>query len=152
MTCLTGCGGGKKATPATAVATTTSSTPDLHELAQTYLRIAGPANAATATFAEKANRWNDQTTNAQAVKDAAPAIAAHQKADNALLHVDWPSSVAVDVKALVAADGAVVGDLNGLKNIDLTSAGDWSNQLSQDLGKFSAATKIVRADLGLPPH
>lgn len=85
-------------------------------------------------------------------KDAAPLIAAFEKGDGELLRVDWPAETRADVKALVAADGAVLGDLRVLDTVSLLSAGDWSNQFSQDFGKLAAAADIVRADLGLPSN
>ena len=159
LACLTGCGGSSTANSpgvdsVPSVPTTDTSTaaaPDLHKLAQTYLRIVAPANSVVTTFRKKAADWNDNTTNPQAAKEAAPVIAAFEKADNELLRVDWPPATAVDVKALVTADGALIGDLNALENVDLLSAGNWANQFSQDAGKVSAAVNIVRSDLGLPP-
>jgi hypothetical protein len=154
---LVGCGssGGKKASRGTSVAitngaATTSTTPELHELAQTFLRIVGPANAAITTFGKKAKRWTTKTTYGQAVNDAAPLIAALEKTDNALLRVHWPSSIAVDVKALVTGDGAVIGDLKALDSLTFRPR-VWVKQFPQDVGKLSSAAHLVRADLGLPP-
>jgi hypothetical protein len=161
LACLTACGGSKKTSPPTAtsaIQTTSESitgrptTPNLHELRQTYLRLVKPANEALDAFQKKAAQWDkNNTTPAQAARDAAPLIAASQKLDNALLRVDWPPSTEADMKALVRAHGAVIGDLQGLGSLDLLSKGSWTNQFLQDYGKMQAAVSIVRADLGLPP-
>jgi hypothetical protein len=153
--CGGGGGGGNEASPGSSVTTThhdmttQSATPSTQELAQTYLRIVRPANAEIDRFTAKARSWNDETTNAQAAKDAGPVIAALEEADNELLRVRWPAAIRADVKALVRADGAVIGDLNGIR--DAVAVGSWANQFSKDLGEFAAAVAIVRADLGLPP-
>jgi hypothetical protein len=62
-----------------------------------------PANAAADTLPKKVNSYTSKTTDAEQAKDLAPAIAAFQKSDNALLRVDWPPAMAADVKALVRA-------------------------------------------------
>src|SRR5262245_54894906 len=155
---LAGCGGGgSKAKPGSTTesrtdgGSMTESPPSQHELAQTYLRIVKPANAEADRFNAKANRWDDSTTNAQAAKDAAPLIAAIQKADGKLLRVHWPAATEADIKALIRADGALIGDLRALKGVDMSSAGSLSNQFERDAGDVQAAANIVRADLGLPP-
>jgi hypothetical protein len=76
-------------------------------------------------------------------------IAALEEADNELLRVRWPATIEADVKALVRANGTVIGDPNGIR--DAVAVGSWANQFSKDLGEFAAAVAIVRADLGLPP-
>jgi hypothetical protein len=155
---LVGCGGGNnnKGSSGSATAVTLSigsetgtAPPSQHELAQTYLRIVRPGNAAVDSFKAKAARWNHNTTGVQAAKDAAPLIAAIQKADRQMLRVEWPPSTTADVKDLVRAHGALVGDLNALETLNILSAGDWVNQFTQDAGKAAAGANIVRADLGL---
>ncbi len=158
---VSGCGGGgggnanSTAVPAATTThhdMTTQSTPSTEELAQTYLRIVNPGNAEADRFNAKAARWNDQTTGEQAAKDAQPLIAGIQKADRELLRIDWPAPIAADIKELIRVQGALIGDLRGLENVNAFSAGSWSNQFSQDVGKLTAAANIVRADLGLPPN
>jgi hypothetical protein len=68
--------------------------------------------------------------------------AADSAADNQLLRVAWPTpAITADVKAMVSADGAEIGDLQ--RNND--------SALAADQGKAVAAANIVRTDLGLPP-
>jgi hypothetical protein len=154
---LAGCGGGgNEASPASPVTTThhdmtTQSAPSKQELAQEYLRIVAPANAALDTFNKKESSYDKNTTTQQVATDLAPVIAAYQEADNALLRVSWPSSIATDVKAMVTADGALIGDLQATTVQDVLSSGSWATQVSQDGGKSVAAANIVRADLGLAP-
>jgi hypothetical protein len=158
---MTGCGGGggggdsaapEKAASTTPAAATTTSAPNMDELAQTYLRIVKPANQASEALRKKASHWTDSTTPAQAAKDAEPTIAAYRAADNALLRVDWPAATRWDVKELVRADSALIGDLEALEGLDAFSTGNWSSQFVQDAEKVGAAANIVRADLGLPPY
>jgi hypothetical protein len=70
--------------------------------------------------------------------------------DDKVLRVDWPPETAVDVKELVRADRAFIGDLRALENVDVLSLG-LVNQARQDTTKGGAAANVVRADLGLPP-
>jgi len=153
---LSGCGGGSKHAASTSrvvvgTDTLTVTEPTRHELAQEYLRIIGPMNAEFARFQAKAKGWDDNTTGPEAAEDAAPVIAAIRKGNNELLRVSWSTSTMSDVKEMVRADGALIGDLAGLAGVDLFSVGNWSSQFTQDAGRLQAAVNIVRADLGLPP-
>jgi hypothetical protein len=147
-------GGGKGATSSSAttviISVSSSTTQSRQELAQQYLDIVRPGNAAVNDFIAKASHWNDQTSASQAAKDAAPLIVAIKKADGELLSVQWPAETRADVKELVKAHGALIGDLTALESVNILSAGDWVNQFTQDAGKANAAGRIVRADLGLP--
>jgi hypothetical protein len=117
----------------------------------TYLAIIQPANDALINFGAKARGWNSETTGAQAASDAQPAIAAVREAVNKLLRVNWPGPTAADIKAQARAFGAVTGDLAALAGVTPLSSGAWVAQYGQDAGAASAASDIVRADLGLPP-
>jgi hypothetical protein len=130
---------------------TTPATSSKQDLARTYLRIVAPANAAHDTLERKSKSYDDSTTAEQVASDLAPVIAAYEAADNALLRVKWPASIAADVKALVVANGALIGDLRAAGSQDVLSSSNWATQLSQDGGKSAAAANIVRADLGLAP-
>jgi hypothetical protein len=142
---------GTVAETTTAATTKTQSTPTQQELAQTYLTIVGPANIAIDTFSKKANRWTDQTTSAQAAKDAAPLIPVIDAVTNELLRVQWPAATQPDVKELARDWATVNGDLASLSSVDALSASDWARQFTSDITKASADSNIVRADLGLPP-
>jgi hypothetical protein len=48
-------------------------------------------------------------------------------------------------------DGAVEGDLATLGYLNALTFPNWATQFDQDYGKMLAASRIVRADLGLPP-
>jgi hypothetical protein len=123
-------------------------------LANVYLAIATPARNVLVHVQAKTSRWNNQTTGMQAAKDVAPAVVALEQFDNKLLRIQWPSSTAADVKQLVRAYGACIGDLTGLTGVDMhdmLSVGNWGNQFARDTGNVEAAVSIVRADLGLPP-
>jgi hypothetical protein len=155
---LIGCGGGHTASPVTvhetvtAAATgTTSATPNREELAREYLRIVAPANAAHDALIKKSKSNDSDTTAEQLASDLAPVIAAYEEADNALLRVNWPPSIEADVKALVAANGTLIGDLRAADIQDVLSSSSWATQVSRDGGRSAAAANIVRADLGLPP-
>src|SRR5262245_59661122 len=145
-----GCGGGGKQAsppaappPATTAATTTAAAPSQQELAATYLRIVKPANAELDRWFVRVERWNDKTTNAQAVKDSQPLIDAIDEADSKLLRVPWPAATRADVKDLVRADAALVADLNGLGSVNLLSSDQWISQFQHDATQGGAAANIV---------
>lgn len=150
---LAACGASKAApAPAAPVAsvssghdTTTTSTPAVN-YGQQYLAIVGPANAAG-----NAAVIPDNPTGARLAQVFAPVIAAYQKADDALLRAQWPAGAQADIKAMVTADGAVIGDMNAAAGQNALSAASWETQLSSDGAKAKAAANVVRADLGLPP-
>jgi hypothetical protein len=116
------------------------------------------------TIAQASNRHPKDITQAQAAKqylaDVAPAnalpkstkppayAAAVHKLDTLLLRQRWPSGTRADVRALVAADAAVVGDYNASPNSSVGSAHDATTQ--KDVEADSTAANIVRSDLGLP--
>ena len=129
---------------------TTRTAPSKHELAQTYLRIIRPANSALARFDAKAQRWDYGTAGPAAAEDAAPAIAAVKEADVELLRTHWPSPVARDIHALVRADDALIGVMRAVATLTDAASLDWANHFAQALARASAASNVVRADLGLP--
>jgi hypothetical protein len=94
----------------TATSMQTLSGADRQKLAREYLRIVAPANKAHDALMEKTRSYDSNTTTEELGSNLAPVIAAYEDADNAL-RVNWPSVVAADVKALVAANGALIGDL-----------------------------------------
>jgi hypothetical protein len=129
---------------------TTRTAPSKHELAQKYLRIIRPASSALARFDAKAQRWDYGTSGPAAAEDAAPAIAATKEADRNLLRTHWPSRVARDIRALVQADGALIGVMQSVATLTDAASLDWANHFAQAVEKVSAASNGVRADLGLP--
>jgi hypothetical protein len=105
-----------------------------------YLAIVAPEN-------EALRKLPKYPTAAEVV----PVIAAGETADNALLRVAWPTTVLADVKLLVTADGAVIGELRALGTGSAADEGTWETQYAADTGKQLAAVQVVRADLHLPP-
>ena len=149
---LTGCGGGghseNTAHPTTP---TTSGTSSRDELGQKYLEIVAPGNQAIETFKQKTDAYSDSTTADQVAADAAPVVSAIDEVDNALLRVDWPATIATDVKALVTADGALKGDLNSVGSLNALSISAWSASSHKTPVEKAQLQNIVRADLGLTP-
>jgi hypothetical protein len=159
---LAACGGGDgssadttETTPATTstreTAPSRSTELTRKEAADKYLEILGPANAALAKWQKQAQSYTDDTTAEEIGKDTAPVAAALDDASAALLRVQWPSSVAPDVKELVRAHGPLAGDFRSVSSQTIFSVQNWITQLQQDAGKAHAAANIVRSDLGLPP-
>ena len=82
-------------------------------------------------------------------------IAAWQQADHDLLRVKWPAAIAADVKAIVRANGAVIGDLGALEGarevVTDRLASKWFSHYLNDEAVATAKANNVRADFGLPP-
>jgi hypothetical protein len=154
---MAGCGSAQQTQSPTRVEDTTTTAAagapktDLREFAQIYLRITDPANAAADRFEKNRAAYTDETTVAEIAADVKPLAEEYEKADNALLRVSWPPTVAADIKALVAANVPLISDMTSLGDQDALALSTWSNQVRQDIAKAHAAAMIVRADLGLPP-
>ena len=125
--------------PAAVVSPAASATP-LSFYAAQYLRLIKPANDALNALQALPSTSTDADYGAAAAKIAP----VYQAVDAALLRAQWPANVMVDIKALVTADGAVIGDLSNLTASTVDT-------MVRDSGTASAQSNIVRADLGLPP-
>jgi hypothetical protein len=152
---LPACGPSKSAAPGTTTAApattaaTSSSTAaaSISALAERFVTLGRPLQAALDTFTNGVAALGDNPRAADVAGLAAPAIAALNSFDEALLREPWPPNVKTDVDALVTADRTLESDLGAVGS----PASAWVNQFGSDEGKLSAAFSIVRADLGLPP-
>jgi lipase chaperone LimK len=85
----------------------------------------------------------DDTPDSQVQALANQLVAAIQSENAQLLRMSWPANIMADIKAMVVADGPVLGDF-----ADLESGQD---RLVTDSGAANAAYNILLADVGLPP-
>ncbi len=120
-----------------------------------------------ATIAQASTHHPKGITQAQAAKqylaDVAPAnalpqstkppayAAAVEKLDSLLLSQRWPSGTRADIRALVVADAAVVGDYNAFPSSNILNGSALNPTTQKDLEADTTAANIVRSDLGLPP-
>ena len=141
VSCLVGCGRSHSAGSTTGA--------DKKKLAESYLRIVAPANAAIATFWERANSHGPWTTK-QLASVIAPVIPAYEAADNALLRVHWPPGIRAKVRALVGSNRAVTDLLSANKRLNTRYVGAFVTQLDNETEESQAAANIVRAKLRLP--
>jgi hypothetical protein len=147
LAAVTGCGSGSTPAPVARDAPATThqqqrSGPTIKQQANSYLRIVAPVNAAL-------EAWNaaykDSLTLEERKAVNTPLIAATEKFDRDLLRVRWSPEVHSDVRALVNADAAFVGDLVA----DNEGSVDTS-QAAHHEAAVGAAVAAVRGDLGLP--
>jgi hypothetical protein len=148
------CGGGSSKATAGATASVaptavgTAAVLTQNEQADAYLKAVAPANAALAEFKAKVN---DQSTQAE-VADAAETMAtALEGVDSTLARIAFTGQAAVDVRSMIAVDGAFIGDLRAVRSSSAFSMSSLGNTISRDAGALNAAVTVVRADLGLPP-
>jgi hypothetical protein len=112
-----------------------------------YLADVAPVNAATDTAK---SAFDAATTAPQLAAAAAPLVASIETLNSTMLRQQWPSVAKADVKSLVIAAGAELGDLNSLATINDSNASTIETNLSKDIAATGTAANIVRADLGLP--
>jgi hypothetical protein len=144
--------GGSKATPGssptstpgrTAVSATTVTTSPIASL---YLRIVGPADAASGTFFTALKGLPATATGADAQKFATPAADAIEHADRQLLGVKWPGKIGRDVGALVAANEQLVVDLRSLEPQKSVTNGAWTVAFERDVRIVFDRATVVQAD------
>jgi hypothetical protein len=158
---LAACGssGGSHSGPSTATSaatpalTSTSSAPSSSAPATTPAASATPLSVYATKFQEigrpseklqdKFKALPSDTTLAEAQRLATQIVTATQKGNAQLLRETWPPQVEKDIRAMVIADGPVLGDLADIEN--------GQDRLVTDSGTANAAYNIVLADLGLPP-
>jgi hypothetical protein len=157
-----GCGSSAMTVPqATSVSTTSTQantgTPSgaltKAQAARKYLAAIAQGNAVQNAFLEKANKWNDSTTDAEAEKDAQPLISALTDQRTSLLSIaNSYQPAAADIKAVINDDASLIGDLENLATLkDPNTGQSLEHQIVSDLNKSSAASAIVRSDLGISP-
>lgn len=140
--CVAACGG--SSTPAAAPASSSSPTADVGAL---YLAAVAPANAAGDVFRAKIN---DQSTQAEVVAAAAPLADAYVAMDERLARIPFTGQAATDVRALVTADGQLIGDLRAIGQQTAFSLAAFQAQFGRDVAAVGSAVTLIRADLGLP--
>jgi len=155
---LAGCGGETvpgSTNPAGSVASTTSTSATVMSKTAAgaeFQADVAPANSAVSAFASKAQAWSSSTTDSQAEADAQPLIQAISTLQSKLAQLaqSYPPASA-DLKAEVTAAASLHGDLLGLSSLNMLNASSWEQTFERDAATLSAASKTVRADLGLPP-
>jgi hypothetical protein len=78
-------------------------------------------------------------------------FAAVERFDTLLLSQQWPSGTRADIRALVVADAALVGDYNAFPRSNILNGSDLNAKTKKDLEADTTAANTVRSDLGLPP-
>jgi len=149
---LAGCGSGGTANTAAPTSTSAAATapvatpspasPTAHPLAfyaAQFLRL----TAASHTAQDKLRDLLGASTLQQTQAATTALVQVEQITNAQLLRAEWPPSVGADIRALVLAEGPLLGDLSNIAT--------GSGSVGKDSGAVTAASNIVRADLGLPP-
>jgi hypothetical protein len=148
---IAGCGGsGSSSTSASGTATAGTMTKE--QAAHTYLAAVVTPNVVLRTFLAKANGWTNSTPSTQTAADAKPLINAITTLRPKLqaLAAAFPEA-ATDLKAVVAAQAVLQGDLASLAAVNALNASSFAQTVARDARALRAATAIVRSRLGLPP-
>ncbi len=115
-----------------------------------YLQAVAPVNSAAAEFAAATANWTNSTTPVQAEADAAPLLAAFQAVQPQLLVLAAAYPPAAE--HLLAANDAVsrlIADLAQLGSLGSIGLDPWLQRYQTDLQALSAASNLVRDDLGV---
>lgn len=131
------------APPATAAVLT------LEQQASAYLAAVAPANKAVGIFNARVTPSSSQEDAAREGELLANALEANAAR---LSRIAFTGQSVVDIRALLTAFGAIVGDLRAIRNQSDFSLGSFSTVFSRDEGAAAAAVTLIRADLGLPPR
>jgi hypothetical protein len=125
--------------PTSPPATSAAPTP----LASLYLRILGPADAASGKFFTALKALPATATGADAEKSALPAADAIERANRQLRGVKWPGKLGRDIPALVSANEALVIDLRSLGPQKSVTTGAWTTRFERDVrAVFNRATAV----------
>jgi hypothetical protein len=148
---IVGCGGSSSSSTS-ASGTAASGTMTKEQAAHTYLAAVAKPNEVLRTFLAKANGWTDSTPSTQAAADAKPLIDAITTLRTKLqaLAAAYPAA-ANDLKAVVAAQAVLQGDLASLAAVNALNASSFAQTVTRDARALRAATAMVRSHLGLPP-
>ena len=148
------CGGASSKTASTAptaaepVASASPAALSQKQQADAYLAAVAPANSALSAYKTKIT---DNSTQAEVAAASAPVADAIEQVDNALARIAFTGQTAIDVRAVIATAGVLVGDFRSVGSQNAFSVSKFDATLSRDVGAANAAVAIVRADLGLPP-
>jgi hypothetical protein len=138
------------APPTAAVSSSTVPPPGTSQYGTLYLQILGPADVASGTFFTKLKALKSSATGADAQRIATPAAVAIETADQQLLHVSWPHTVAPAVAALVLDDARLVADLRILHTLSHVTTGSWKSRFEHDVAAVSAQVQVVVTELQRP--
>ena len=100
-------------------------------------------------------QWKAATAGASKVSQITAPAAAYAAAltsfDDALAKLPVGGKAATDIPTLLSADQVVITDLNAAGTQTAGTLAAWARQLAADGAKAIQASKVVRADFGLPP-
>ena len=105
--------GAPPAPPATPTSLPSPTTPSERYMAL-YTNAVAPADQAIATFNTQANALTNAAQVTDLAKIATPLADTLDRVDRALLGVDWPAKLSKDIRAVVAADSAIIADLRNV--------------------------------------
>lgn len=151
---LSACGGSPSPVTSTTIATatiaptpTTIPTPDIAAIGAQFTALLGPVNPAFKTMNAYLFADKGQTPD-QIQKHMLIFVAVLRKFDAGLLAIAWPTQTTGDAHALVTADGALEGVLDGAAV--MTSYNGWVSAGQSALDGARSAAAILRSDLRLP--
>jgi hypothetical protein len=123
------------------------------QAAADYEEMAARLNPIQTEFHERARRWDDSTSNEQAVSDARPFVEALAQAVSSLRDIaaGYPPAAA-PLEADARAATTLRDDLLGLSHLRSIGLDAWIERYNDDRSRVAAASNDVRRALGLPKH
>lgn len=115
-----------------------------------YTNAVAPADAAIATFNAQAKALTNSANVADLAKVATPLAETLARVDRTLLGITWPAKLTKDIRAVVAADSAIIADLRNVSKQTARSIPTLKKQFSGDLSKLALKVSIVVNELTPP--
>lgn len=151
---FSGCGGGGSSSPSGgaqgggAGGGATSTTIDAVAQYQAAVR---KADAATCVFNKAVAALGPSAPVRETKALVPPVTRALRTFRQELGDISWPAAARTDAVNLQRATDAIVGDIETYPQQSPTSIGAWNNKTQQDKATFAAATRSLRAHIGLLP-
>jgi parvulin-like peptidyl-prolyl isomerase len=138
--------------PATTSARTAvpSSTTASDRYISLYTNAVAPADVAITTFNAQAKALTNSANVADLAKIATPLADTLERVDRTLLQIAWPAKLTNDIRAVVAADSAIIADLRNVSKQTARSISTLKKQFSGDLSKLALKVSIVVPELARP--
>lgn len=141
---------GSRPAPTSTPASVPSSTTASDRYMALYANAVAPADAAITTFNAQAKALANSANVADLAKIAKPLAYTLERVDRTLLGITWPAKLKNDIRAVVAADSAIVTDLRVVSNQTARSISTLKKQFLGDLSKLALKVSIVVNELASP--
>lgn len=115
-----------------------------------YTNAVAPADAAITIFNAQAKALTNSANVTDLAKLATPLADTLEQVDRTLLGIVWPAKLTKDIRAVVAANSAIIADLLNVSKQTARGISTLKKQFSGDLSKLALKVSIVVNELAPP--